>query len=167
VISIDPGVSGGIAWSLGTINSCQRMPKTEGELLDLLISLRMQHRDACMEKISGFIPDGGAGQMFTFGESYGLLRGICLGLRYRIQLVSPKDWQRALGVGKPERVKAPPGSPEDVRKAAKAANARHKSEWKRKLCDEARRRNPELGSKVTMMTCDALLILDYAKQIMR
>ena len=51
----------------------------------------------------------------------------------------------------------------DEIKAAKSFNAREKTAWKNKLKAEAQRRFPDL--RVTLKTCDALLILEVARKL--
>ena len=43
------------------------------------------------------MPKQGNVSSFTFGERYGFLRGLMMGLRIRYEYVTPQKWQKALG----------------------------------------------------------------------
>jgi hypothetical protein len=164
LLAIDPGAKGGFAWRDGGHGGagCQNMPDTELGIMDRLSEFRMSIRHCYIEEISGFIPAGGAGQMFHFGYHVGYLRGILDTLRFKITTVRPQVWQKALGLGNVGTQRCHQGMSAKDRKAVKVLNDRLKREWKRKLRDTARRMYPELGDSVTLSTCDALLILQYA-----
>jgi hypothetical protein len=151
IVAIDPGQSGGIAvLPPGQRPHAYPMPDTEGEILDLLAELRLiadtesYQRIAVMEAQAGFsVPGGGtsAGSMFAFGDGYGFLRGVLRATHWRVELVRPPAWQKALALGH--------------------RGTLTRTQWKNKLKDTAARLNPEL--KVTLAIADALLILEYAK----
>lgn len=135
------------------------MPDTSGDVLALLRTLKVISQTAYIEHVVGFIPGGGVGAMFTFGEGFGYLQGCLDALGYRTIRVRPMQWQKELQLGRPETVKIPKDATEQGKAATKAANARAKAEWKNKLKAEAQRRFPSLS--VTLRTADALLILEY------
>ena len=144
MVAIDPGASGGIA-SL-TVNGmvdAVKMPETEGDVLEKLKSLRVYHNTIVVEQVGGYI--GGAGSpgsaMFNFGRNFGFLIGVAMTLGYRIIMVRPQTWQKALSLGN--------------------SKGMTKTEWKNKLKAEAQRRFPKLS--VTLSTADALLILEYGR----
>lgn len=158
IIAIDPGQKGGIAWD----SSCIPMPQTNGDVLKNLRFLRQTFHTALIEHVVGFIPGGGSGAMFTFGESFGYLQGCLDALGFRVIRVRPQTWQKALNLGKKNpKEKVPAGCPPEVRKAICAANSLVDREWKNKLKEEAQRRFP--AADVTLLTADACLILDYGR----
>lgn len=169
IISVDPGSAGGIAWwhDIQVVNptDAKRMPETRRDLIDLFKSIvsqaeRLGHGTvAYTEKISGYIPDGGASQMFEFGRSVERAGCILETLGVRIIEVTPQAWQKSFALGVKGTQRVPNGSSPEAKKAIKALNARLKTEWKNKLKGEAQRRFPDI--KVTLATCDALLILEY------
>lgn len=145
-IAIDPGASGGIAVNLpdGTVE-LHKMPDTEGSIKDVLneIAERVQVDTVWIEQVGGAVSGkkNSPSSMFTFGRNYGFLLGYCSGVGLRVELVTPQKWQKELSI--PARGSAKP------------------EEHKRKLKAEAQRRYPRL--KITLATCDALLILDWAQ----
>lgn len=169
IIAIDPGASGAIAWSCfnGSNVGVMPMPETRRDTIDALRERTQGDFDSrpavCYhEKINPFIPDGGASQMFAFGANVERCGCIIETLGVRLIEIAPKVWQKQLGLGSSDRVRVPSkteATKEQI-KAAKAFNAHAKTEWKNKLKAEAQRRFPQL--KVTLKTCDALLILECA-----
>jgi hypothetical protein len=148
IVAIDPGVSGGIAVSGFGSTECYAMPKTEGDVVDFIKSVKAATsleggEVVCvLEKVGGFAGKGQPGSaMFKFGENFGFLKGVIQALEIRLELVRPQDWQKGLGLGT-------------------ASACVSKPEWKNKLKAEAQRRFPHL--EVTGETADAVLLLDYA-----
>jgi hypothetical protein len=149
-LAIDPGASGGLAWITHPDGHprCQKMPETEGSLLELLRDIRCGTKEPPMintcyiEEVGGFIGKAQPGSaMFKFGFNAGLLRGMLMALGWRIILVRPAKWQAGLGLG-----------------GSKSCDS--KADWKRKLKGEAERRFPGVKG-ITLATADALLILDW------
>jgi crossover junction endodeoxyribonuclease RuvC len=48
------------------------------------------------------MPGQGVVSMFSFGTSWGLVRGICAGLGLSYELVRPQEWQREMLCGRPK-----------------------------------------------------------------
>jgi crossover junction endodeoxyribonuclease RuvC len=69
-------------------------------LEDLVLQARQrgQPLTAYVESVSA-MPKQGVASMFTFGCSYGLVRGILCGLRIPYYLVKPQEWQRVVLAG--------------------------------------------------------------------
>lgn len=117
--------------------------------------------------------------MFEFGKSVERVGCILETLGVRIIEVGPKEWQKALHLGAKEKVTFPlPPKGLDRKdraawnaensesiKSAKRLKAQSKTAWKNKLKEEAQRRFPQLD--ITLKTADALLILDYAREMER
>lgn len=143
IIAVDPGKSGGFAWFNDGNAWTRPMPATDGDVLSLLVSLRADGFDtAVVEQVVGFIPSAGAGAMFSFGEGFGFLKGCLMALNYRIELVRPVRWQKALSLG----------SKKD-----------HGKQWKNHLKSTAQRLFPT--TDVTLKTADALLLLEYSRHM--
>lgn len=148
IIAIDPGKSGGIVFMRGPeITTHALKNKTDSEIVSILregADPLTPPAVAYMEKVGGYIPKGedGEGQpgsrMFTFGESYGFLRGVLEALQIPLVLVMPQMWQRGI----PGR-----GGSYSERKGA--------------LRDHAAKLFPEID--VTRDIADALGILHYAR----
>jgi hypothetical protein len=177
ILAIDPGASGGVALvQNGTIlESAHGMWPTEGDIVEGLRMIRQSHSIegqliAFVEEVGGFIgfPMPGS-RMFTFGRGFGFLLGVLQTLGYRVELVKPQKWQKALGLGNSGKVKpdlskcATELEKSEEKKRVKKLNAAAKVEWKNKLKAEAQRRFPHL--KVTLETADALLLLEYGRMI--
>jgi hypothetical protein len=144
MVAIDPGASGGIASvTINGMVDAIKMPETEGDVLEKLKNLRVYHDTILIEQVGGYV--GGAGSpgsaMFNFGRGFGFLLGVSMTLGYRIIMVRPQTWQKALSLGN--------------------SKGMTKTEWKNKLKAEAQRRFPKLS--VTLSTADALLILEYGR----
>ena len=145
-LAIDPGASGGFAWtdSGGKVH-CQPMPETEG---DVITFIRSRSCDGCavtLELVGGFIagsPLPGSA-MFNFGMNFGIIKGAvqCFGMP--MVLVRPQAWQKALSLG------------------AKKDYGKH---WKNHLKERAQQLFPEVEN-ITLKTADALLILHYANKL--
>ncbi len=172
IIAIDPGASGAIAWCKTGDSTAHvvPMPETRRDTIDALKQIAEQKENGdnivCYhEKINPFIPDGGASQMFAFGANVERCGCIIETLGIRLIEIAPKKWQGELGLGKSNRIRGPKKgeATNDEIKAAKSVNAREKTAWKNKLKAEAQRRFPDL--RVTLKTCDALLILDVARKL--
>lgn len=147
IITIDPGAKGGIAVynpdAAGKI-FCDPMPQTEGDVVDFLAGIKAGGGEciAYMELVSGYAGKGHPGSaMFTFGRGFGFILGCLQALGYRVELVTPQKWQKALGIG--------------------TRSGLTKGAWKNKLKQRAQQLYP--GIKVTLQTADALLLLEYAK----
>lgn len=145
MLAVDPGCSGGIAVALpGETATAFSMPATDGELLQKLKMAQQTNANTVyLEDIVLFtgtkIP-GSRG--IKYGASWGTIKGMLLALGFRLILVRPQKWQKALSLG--------------------TSRGMTKTQWKNKLKAEAERLYP--GIKVTLATADALLILEAAKR---
>lgn len=155
ILAIDPGASGGLAWSATAGGEVQilSMPKTEGEVAEHLREIVTAaggsgNVTAYMEQVGGYVrTEGGqpGSAMFKFGRGYGFLLGVCAALCVSVELVTPQRWQKGMAAG--------------VRAGLSRAD------WKRKLKAQAERLFP--GLRVTLSTADALLILAWARKVER
>lgn len=154
-LAIDPGASGGLAWT-GCRDSrdvvASYTPETDSDYVELLRSLLIGSAmegnalSAYVEKVGGFTKAGGrqpGSTMFKFGFGCGVIEGALRALKIPTIYVLPRTWQKHFNLG-----------------TASACDT--KTIWKNKLKSEAQRRYPEI--KVTLATADALLILSYARE---
>lgn len=166
IIAVDPGANGGIAWHDGKEVHAKAMPDTRRDCINLVKEIVLKNGMnpvvAYHEKITGFIPDGGASMMFQFGASCERVACILETLDVRTIDITPQAWQKRLGLGNKGLTKAPKGASDEERKAVKAHNAAAKRDWKTKLKERAQRLFPTCT--VTLRTADALLILEAAMQ---
>jgi len=179
LIAIDPGCSGGIAYQTVDGVKVINMPETRRDTIDslrIILTRCIPSATAYIEKVASYIPDGGASQMFEFGRNVERVGCILETLGVPIIEVRPQEWQKGLSLGNSDRHRVPSsprGASKEEKKAfkltnaelikgIKTANAKAKRDWKTRLKAEAQRRWPD--QKVTLSTCDALLILSYAIQ---
>lgn len=117
ILSIDPGLSGALAWvsNTGQLVMVHDMPVIEvavgktkikrrrvsaGLLAGMLTELlrRFPVDGAVLEEV-GTKPGEGAVGAFAFGRSFGSLEGVLAGLGVPYELVRPNVWKRALHLG--------------------------------------------------------------------
>lgn len=165
LIAIDPGMTGGIACSIGNTVECSKMPETQPDVLHLIraISARALGPITCyIEDIPKYVGENvPSSAIFVMAENYGYLKGVLQALGIRTIQVTPQKWMKALNLGTKGTRKATPGAGIEERAAIKAHNAQAKRDWKNKLKAEAQRRFPHLAA--TLKTADALLILEHAR----
>ena len=154
-LGIDPGKQGGFALidSRGNVVDYQQMPQTEPDvsvILETWTATRIETK-AVIECVRSS-PQMGVVSAFTFGRGYGFLLG-CLTGRCSLQEVRPQVWQKALGI--------PPRKKSEAQK-----------HFKNRLRAEAQRMFPNLSLWGRTLTeqravCDALLIVEYARRVIR
>ena len=109
IIGIDPGISGSICFfEDGKILDVVEMPtmtdgkknkrQVNGSQLYNEISKRIQHNDktdikVIIEQVSA-MPGQGVTSMFNFGQSYGILKGICSAMQLPMYFVRPAKWKK-------------------------------------------------------------------------
>ena len=95
VIGIDPGSSGGVAWTDGTNYHAEKMPATTADLVALL---RDSQAEWCyIEKVHAS-PQMGVVSAFKFGVSAGCVLTAAIAAGLRTELVPPQKWQKAFGL---------------------------------------------------------------------
>lgn len=164
-MAIDPGRQGGLA-ALGPssrsvftpeVVHLGRMPDTD----EGLVAWVRAHKAAgpggatfgALEKVGGWVPRGpkAAGRqpgsaMFNFGVSFGACRMALVAAGIRpVWLVPPNTWQRGLDF--------------EPRRTGESLTSH-----KRRLRDFARALFPALGNRVTLATCDSLLIAEFCRR---
>ncbi len=143
IIGIDPGKNGAICIlsNEGEVLTLDKMPATPNDLYSFL----QEHSDcsACfLEKVGG-MPGNGGSAMFNFGKGYGWLEMALIACKIKTVTVTPQKWQKHYQLGS-------------------SSTCTH-TEWKNKLKAKAQQLFPSLGKKVTLVTCDALLIAEYGR----
>lgn len=149
VIGIDPGKKGGIAVisGAGLVVDVVSMPETPQDLLGFLRDVTANDGTyrCYLEKVGG-MPGNAGSAMFNFGKGYGWIEMALLALEIPTVSVTPQKWQKEFGVGSSSITKS---------------SAAEKSEHKRRLKAVAQGLFPSLGRRVTLETCDSLLIAYY------
>ena len=109
IIGIDPGISGSICFfENGKILEVIEMPTmTEGkknkkqvngsqiynEILKRINNLQRKDVRVIVEQVSA-MPGQGVTSMFNFGQSFGILKGICSAMQLPIYFVRPAKWKK-------------------------------------------------------------------------
>ena len=146
-VGIDPGASGSIAefrFFVDTVFVAIPMPKTESDIFHALRFARTIPSEsfAVIEAVHSF-PGQGVASSFKFGMSYGGLRMALVAAKIPFEAVTPQRWQKAMGI---------------VSKKSET-KTQHKNRLKAR-CQEL---FPEL--EVTLATCDAVLLAEYARRL--
>ena len=144
-IGIDPGVHGGIAVLSvdGSVVEVAKMPTTPMDLLDFLS--KYKDDSFCILERVGGMPGNGGSAMFNFGKGYGHLQMALLALGIPTNDVTPNKWEKSFQLG--------------------SSGTYGKTEWKNRLKGKAQQLFPSLGRKITLATCDALLIAEYGRRL--
>ena len=109
VIGIDPGISGSICFFQdGKIIDVVEMPTmTEGkknkkqvngsqifnEISERIKKLEKRDIKVIIEQVSA-MPGQGVTSMFNFGQSFGILKGICSAMQLSMYFVRPAKWKK-------------------------------------------------------------------------
>ena len=109
IIGIDPGISGSICFfQNGKILSVIEMPTmTEGkknkkqvngsqifnEISNMLEKNENKEIRVVIEQVSA-MPGQGVTRMFNFGQSFGILKGICSAMQLSMYFVRPAKWKK-------------------------------------------------------------------------
>jgi crossover junction endodeoxyribonuclease RuvC len=102
IFGIDVGFSGAIAvikhnsfvievYSMPTLNTGSKRELNTSAIKNLLSSY--PHPKVFIEKAQA-MPKQGVSSMFRYGETYGLLKGICIGLNIPYEIVRPQEWKK-------------------------------------------------------------------------
>jgi crossover junction endodeoxyribonuclease RuvC len=122
VLGVDPGTTGALAMldtelaalvvadmpiAVIEVGKMKRRQISEFWLADLL---RLYEPDcAWIERVHA-LPKQGVTSSFSFGLSYGLVRGVLAALSVPVSLVTPQEWKKSfrLGASKMRRASSPP-----------------------------------------------------------
>ena len=113
IIGIDPGISGAICFlENGKILEVIEMPSmAEGkknkkqvngaqiynEISTKIRSIEKQNLRVIIEQVSA-MPGQGVTSMFNFGQSFGILKGICSAMQLPMYFVRPAKWKKYFGL---------------------------------------------------------------------
>ena len=113
IIGIDPGISGSICFFQdGQILDVIEMPTmTDGkknkkqvngaqvynEILKKIDKIEKHNVRVVIEKVSA-MPGQGVTSMFNFGQSFGILKGICSAMQLPLYFVRPAKWKKYFGL---------------------------------------------------------------------
>ena len=118
IIGIDPGISGSICFfEDGKILDVIEMPTmNEGkknkrqvngaqiynEITDRINKLQRQDVRVVVEQVSA-MPGQGVTSMFNFGQSFGIIKGICSAMQLPLYFVRPAKWKKFFNLIKSEK----------------------------------------------------------------
>ena len=118
IIGIDPGISGSICFfEDGKILDVLEMPTmTDGkknkkqvngaqiynEISAKIRGIEKQNLKVIIEQVSA-MPGQGVTSMFNFGQSFGILKGICSAMQLPMYFVRPAKWKKYFGLIKSEK----------------------------------------------------------------
>ena len=118
IIGIDPGISGSICFfEDGKILDVLEMPTmTDGkknkkqvngaqiynEISTKIRGIEKQNLRVIIEQVSA-MPGQGVTSMFNFGQSFGILKGICSAMQLPMYFVRPAKWKKYFGLIKTEK----------------------------------------------------------------
>ena len=118
IIGIDPGISGAICFfeegqvkeiidmpvmADGKKNKRQNNgPQIYNEILNRINKLQKKDIIVVIEQVSA-MPGQGVTSMFNFGQSFGVLKGICSAMQLSMYFVRPAKWKKYFGLIKTEK----------------------------------------------------------------
>ena len=118
IIGIDPGISGAICFfEEGQIKEIIDMPtmadgkknkrqingpQTYNEIYSRIKKVSKNDITVVIEQVSA-MPGQGVTSMFNFGQSFGVLKGICSAMQLSMQFVRPAKWKKYFGLIKAEK----------------------------------------------------------------
>ena len=118
IIGIDPGISGGICFfedgqvkdiidmpvmADGKKNKRQiNGPQVYNEFLKRINKFQKKDIVVVIEQVSA-MPGQGVTSMFNFGQSFGVLKGICSAMQLSMFFVRPAKWKKYFGLIKTEK----------------------------------------------------------------
>ena len=118
IIGIDPGISGAICFfedgqvkeiidmpvmADGKKNKRQiNGPQTYNEILKRINNYPKKDIIVVIEQVSA-MPGQGVTSMFNFGQSFGVIKGICSAMQLSIFFIRPAKWKKYFGLIKTEK----------------------------------------------------------------
>ena len=113
IIGIDPGISGSICFFENNkiIDVIEMPTMTEGkknkrqvngaqtynEILKRICKIEKHNIRVVIEQVSA-MPGQGVTSMFNFGQSFGILKGICSAMQLPMYFVRPAKWKKYFGL---------------------------------------------------------------------
>ena len=118
IIGIDPGISGSICFfedgkildviEMPTMNEGKKNKKQVNgaqiynEITDRINKLQRQDVRVVVEQVSA-MPGQGVTSMFNFGQSFGIIKGICSAMQLPLYFVRPTKWKKYFNLIKSEK----------------------------------------------------------------
>ena len=118
IIGIDPGISGAICFfENGQVKEIINMPvmadgkknkrqingpQTYNEILKRIDKVPRKDIIVVIEQVSA-MPGQGVTSMFNFGQSFGVLKGICSAMQLSMFFIRPAKWKKYFGLIKTEK----------------------------------------------------------------
>ena len=118
IIGIDPGISGAICFfENGEVKEIIEMPtmaegkknkrqingsQTYNEILNRIKNIPKKDIFVVIEQVSA-MPGQGVTSMFNFGQSFGVLKGICSAMQLSTHFVRPAKWKKYFNLIKSEK----------------------------------------------------------------
>ena len=118
IIGIDPGISGAICFfEDGQVKELIEMPvmadgkknkrqingpQTYNEILERINRFQKKDVIVVIEQVSA-MPGQGVTSMFNFGQSFGVLKGICSAMQLSMFFIRPVKWKKYFGLIKTEK----------------------------------------------------------------
>ena len=113
IISIDPGITGSICFFKNNkiIEVIEMPTMTEGkknkkqvngaqifnEISNRIRDIEIENIRVVIEQVSA-MPGQGVTSMFNFGQSFGILKGICSAMQLPMYFVRPAKWKKYFGL---------------------------------------------------------------------
>ena len=143
VIGIDPGLKGGIAVmdEAHKVVEVVNMPDTPMDILNFLRKYDPSVTVAYLEDVGKGMPGQSSSATAKFARHNGHLEMALLALGIPTVKMTPQKWEKMYQLGR--------------------SSDFSKSDWKNRLKAKAQELFPNLGKKVTLKTCDSLLIAMY------
>lgn len=144
IIGIDPGLKGGITVIDigGEVSDIIKMPQTPYDILEFIS--RYKGSVAYMENVGHGMPGQSSKATATFARHNGHLEMALLALGIPTNMITPQKWEKSYQLG--------------------SSKGFGKTEWKNRLKAKAQQIFPSLGKKITLATCDSLLIAEYGRR---
>ena len=118
IVGIDPGISGAICFfEDGQVKEIIEMPvmadgkknkrqingpQTYNEILKRINKFQKKDIIVIIEQVSA-MPGQGVTSMFNFGQSFGVLKGICSAMQLSMFFIRPAKWKKYFGLIKTEK----------------------------------------------------------------
>lgn len=163
LISVDPGIRGGIAVKMVESEiEVYDMPETPEKIYNFLRALTLRAENIeyvkiYIEKTGTYVSGNSGPSAAKFAKHCGLLEGFLIALGYPFIEVTPQVWQKFF-IGK----QTYPKIPEEIQgKERKRILAQWKTERKNKIKVKAQELCPNM--KITLKVADAVGILAYGE----
>ena len=111
IIGIDPGLSGGIAFLENNKVLCifdmpvmsegkkNKRQLNSAQLVNLIKeNIKSDKEVAVIVEQVNAMPGQGVTSMFNFGQSFGILKGICSAMRLPVYFIRPAKWKKYFGL---------------------------------------------------------------------